>query len=521
MYGLYYLNLYFKKYGRQIFYAVVFASFWIKGLIFLDPDFGWRLKTGELMLTKGIPFKDPFTYSMPSFPFVDHAWLQSLMFSLLFPAIGKVGLALIYTSFALLALKIADSTISSNIKADLGLVYRRSLDGDFGVFSNFVLLLTTSLLFVFFGVRVQILTWVFLAISLKVIFDKTLWEKFSYFLPLLFLVWANFHGGFVSGLMSLFIVLATRSFRKRRLSFPLLAIFVSCVFITLVNPYGIGVWREVWSSIFDSNLRWTINEWMPAITMLNLPMIVVGTFSSVFIWKQRKFLEHEEVFLFFFFLIQAITSRRHLPLLVIVGLPITTKAIWSFYSQLKSSKPALKRLYQAYKWTWMGVLVIILFQLIFDYSEGIALTEGNYYPRGAVTYLKQSNPSGQIFSEYGWGGYLIWKMPEKKVFIDGRMPSWRWHAPEGEEDSAFDDYNKLLKGDLDYKKVFDKYNIQIVVWVKQKEKTALNTYFEKAENFLTQFGYQKQEFKLLKQLENDGWRKVYQDEVSVVIKKED
>jgi hypothetical protein len=25
-----------------------------------------------------------------------------------------------------------------------------------------------------------------------------------------------------------------------------------------------------------------------------------------------------------------------------------------------------------------------------------------------------------MFNDYGWGGYLIWNLPEEKVFIDGR-----------------------------------------------------------------------------------------------------
>lgn len=519
MYISYYLSVYLKKFGKVIFYTLTFILFWIKGMIFLDPDFGWRLKTGELILKEGIPFKDPFTYSMPSFPFVDHAWIQSLAFSYLYPAIGKLGLAFVYTFFAFIALKIAHSTLASKVKTDLASVYQKSLDKDLGDFSNFIFLLSASLLFVFFGVRVQIVSWVFLALLLKTIFEEDFWEKYKYFIPLLFLVWANLHGGFASGLISFFVVLIVKSFREKRIDFSAYFIFAASVLVTLINPYGFGVWREVWSSISDSNLRWTINEWMPAITMLNLPLIVLGTFSSVFIWKQRKLLKAEEVALFFLFLIQAIGSRRHIPLLVILGLPIATKAVWSFYNELKSQKPALLRLYQAYRWAWLGVLVIILFQLFFDYSEGISLTEENYYPKDAVLFLKENSPSGQIFTEYGWGGYLIWKMPERKVFIDGRMPSWRFIAPEGETNSAFDDYNRILKGELAYKEIFDKYDIQTVLWTKQKEDTPLDVYFEKAENFLTRFGYKKRDFKLLKQLERDGWIKVYQDDLAVIFQK--
>lgn len=520
MQGLNYLFFYIKKYGKQIFYTIAFILFWIKGIIFLDPDFGWRLVTGGLILTGKIPYKDPFSYSMPSFPFVDHAWSQSLLFSILFHSVGKVGLALVYTLFAFLALRVAHSVIARNIKKDLVQIFKNSLSGNYGDFANFIYLLTTSLLFVFFGVRVQVLTWVFLSLFLKVVFDEGLWERYRSFLPLLFIVWANIHGGFASGLISLLIIFFARFVSSRKIDYYSIFLLVACLLSTLINPYGFGVWREVWSSIADQNLRWSINEWMPAITMLNLPMVLVGTLSSVFVWKQRKFLKLEEFLLFFFFLLQAVGSRRHLPLMVLVGLPIVSKAIWTFYLELKTRKDAIKRLYQAYKWAWIGVLVIILFQLFFDYSEGISLTEENYYPKDAVEYLKENPTSGEIFSEYGWGGYLIWKIPEKKVFIDGRMPSWSWKAPPGELDSAFKVYSEIIKGDLNYDDIFNKYNIRYVLWTRQKEDNPLDIYFEKIENFLIKFGYKKKRLKLLKQLEEDGWKKIYQNNKSEIYERQ-
>jgi hypothetical protein len=42
------------------------------------------------------------------------------------------------------------------------------------------------------------------------------------------------------------------------------------------------------------------------------------------------------------------------------------------------------------------------------------------YPVGAVEYLRQNPQPTGMFNEYGWGGYLIWQLPEQRVFIDGR-----------------------------------------------------------------------------------------------------
>jgi len=92
-------------------FVILFAAFWLKGNLFLDPDFGWRLKTGELVLTQGIPETDPFTYTMPSFPWVDHAWSQSLLMYIAHSLSGYAGLALVYSLFAVLALWITNKRL--------------------------------------------------------------------------------------------------------------------------------------------------------------------------------------------------------------------------------------------------------------------------------------------------------------------------------------------------------------------------------------------------------------------------
>jgi hypothetical protein len=49
-------------------------------------------------------------------------------------------------------------------------------------------------------------------------------------------------------------------------------------------------------------------------------------------------------------------------------------------------------------------------------------------PVGAAEYLRQ-NPGGKLFNEMGYGSYLIWAIPEQKVFIDPRVelyPMEQW-----------------------------------------------------------------------------------------------
>jgi hypothetical protein len=42
-------------------------------------------------------------------------------------------------------------------------------------------------------------------------------------------------------------------------------------------------------------------------------------------------------------------------------------------------------------------------------------------PVGAVEWIREHRPDGEMFNPYNWGGYLVWALwPEYRVFVDGR-----------------------------------------------------------------------------------------------------
>jgi len=63
------------------------------------------------------------------------------------------------------------------------------------------------------------------------------------------------------------------------------------------------------------------------------------------------------------------------------------------------------------------------------------------FPYEKVQEIKRLGIEGDMFNEYDWGGYLIWKLPEYKTFVDGRMPSWR----DDTGYSAFEEYLEIRK----------------------------------------------------------------------------
>jgi hypothetical protein len=77
------------------------------------------------------------------------------------------------------------------------------------------------------------------------------------------------------------------------------------------------------------------------------------------------------------------------------------------------------------------------------------------YPDGAVAYMKANGIQGRLFNDWDWGGYLIWHMPEMKVFIDSRGD------PYGST-GVFKDYWSAIT-DQNPQAVFDKYQVEYVL----------------------------------------------------------
>lgn len=78
--------------------------------------------------------------------------------------------------------------------------------------------------------------------------------------------------------------------------------------------------------------------------------------------------------------------------------------------------------------------------------------------------MKKHHITGRVFALYGWGGYLLWKLPGAAPYIDGRMPEWRW----GQKDprytgNAFKEYYEILGGDIPVSVLTQKYGIRFAL----------------------------------------------------------
>jgi hypothetical protein len=77
---------------------------------------------------------------------------------------------------------------------------------------------------------------------------------------------------------------------------------------------------------------------------------------------------------------------------------------------------------------WLGVAALLWAGIsIFgvDNQKLNAAVAANF-PADAVDAIRKQGLKGPVFNDFGWGGYLIWALPDDPVVIDGRTTVHGW-----------------------------------------------------------------------------------------------
>src|SRR5437870_6887692 len=213
-----------------------FLIFLLSTRVITDIDLGWHLKVGEYIVqTKSIPTSDLFSFSQKNYPYVYHSWASEITLYLTDNFFNLWGVSLLYALISTLSIYFLykSSRIISKDKAS---------------YTYFILV--TPLIFSVASARTRAFGFLFFSISyfLLLRFKETK-SNLIYLLPLVFLLWANFHPTFLFGLILMAIsTLTLLIFREinrqsaKKLIFVLLLSFLA----TFLNPYGLKLIKEIY-----------------------------------------------------------------------------------------------------------------------------------------------------------------------------------------------------------------------------------------------------------------------------------
>jgi len=406
------------------------GAVYIAGRAFaVDPDLWWHVKNGQNILdTHHWPTTDPYSFTVAGSPWLSYEWLGDVLFGAVARIAGLQGLdaLLIVLGSAILTSLYAYAALrSGNSKA--GFITAAALYA----------LVTPSL-----SLRPQMLGYLFIILTLIAL------EYFRqgklpalWFLPPLFLVWINTHGSWVIGLGVLFVFWAggLMSFRigsieARRWTaqqrIHLEVAFLLCLAAIPLTPYGtrLAAYPFTVASSLPVNLA-NVLEWQPMPFNLLGGKIFLALLLGFFLVQMalRFSCRLDELVLFVGGSVVACLHLRFVLLFVpfFSGLLVMVLARWV---------PAYDRQKDKYAVNFaLMASVIAAMAWYFPTRANMQEVILRKFPVRAVDYLKTHVVPGPMYNTYGYGGYLIWALPQQKVFIDGRGDLY-------EVGGAFSDY---------------------------------------------------------------------------------
>ncbi|MCK5211437.1 hypothetical protein KAJ89_01925 [Candidatus Parcubacteria bacterium] len=433
-------------------FFVLLASILIKNSFsYLDPDLGWHLRVGgEILENRAVPETENYLYLISGKSWVDHEWLLNVISYLFFNYSTYIGLSLF---FALTAVAIFILLYCYTRK------YFLKHKANILVFVLFLLGVMASVPSL--GVRLQEYTLLNLLV-LIILLHKTSKSdnfKYLYWLPLLFLWWANIHGGYLIGFVVMFMWGAYRIigpyiskwnklekfFFDKKVSkenlITMILIFLLAIIATLFTPYGLKLYTFLGGNYSDTFYFTHIIEWLPA---WYYPIIVYQLFYAalatamlvLMLVPQKGYGQQFKINIWhyglsWFFFILAIKSRRHFPLFVVISFPLLAQFVNVYFTAGSASfKEFLKTNIFVKIYVILAiVLSILITNLQTNYTADPFINPKfcERYPCAATQFMKSDVKylGPRIFNAYDWGGYLDYIWPQKQLFIDGRLPIYK------------------------------------------------------------------------------------------------
>ena len=271
--------------------------------------------------------------------------------------------------------------------------------------------------------RPQVISFLFSAILVGLLFRLEN-ERFPHWLlPLLMLFWANLHGGFIVGdiILVLFGMGAILEYRSesKRLKRCLFWVF-SSLLASFFNPTGWLAFQEAFN-LYNTQLMSTVTEYQNTLAAFKAGeyyLIVLWLFVGLYwlgVFLQRR-LVWPEIFIAVFLTWFSLAHLRNVGFFTVAMLPFIGQGLGPL---LPKEARKIKIVTLVLVSLSVAVLVFrgsILFSLRDRADVGLQAQTASL-----VRFLEKSDLTGHMFNSYDLGGYLLWRFyPQRQVFIDSR-----------------------------------------------------------------------------------------------------
>ena len=486
---------------KTIYYIIPFLYIGILSLMEFNigfNDLGTCLKIGEVMIEKGaIVSQDIFTHTFDGLKYINSGWLSQVLMALCEKAGGLNSLLLLRTILLFLYVGILYHLINNQTKKNYKITF---------IFMLFAFITGIYI----WQIRPQLF-----AIPLFVFFYSQILQKKEIrnssilLLSLLMILWVNLHSSFPLGIMLSGIFLlgdaGEKYYRKRDIKKlirdpylkRLILLLIILTSVTLINPYGINIWKDVWGNSSVSVTR--SSEWLP--TKMNnfsgYSLIVSVVLAGIILKYSKRKITFTEALLLLSFLFAGFKAVRMILWWGIVSAPILATHFCSIEVVQKKISRQKNGVSPESECLPLNILFLIFIVLVFvsllpwlrpyhPIKSMRVFLKSQIEPEAITYYIKKQDLKGNMFNNIHWGSYIVWKLwPEHKIFADNRLHI----IPE----KIWKDYTDVHFGLANWPNILDRYKISFVVLSKEDNKRTIE--FIRA---------------------HPAWKKVYEDKMGAI-----
>lgn len=411
-----------------MFFAIVLAC----GLTPMQTDTWWQLRAGrDMWRSRSVLLTDIYSHTAYGSFWPNHEWLAEVVFYALF----KVGGLPLLTLFA-----------TGLIAGGWVLSWRLAKGPVRERFTWVTLALLPSSLW--WEPRPHAFSLLFIVTTVVLLARRRPW-----WLPLVFVLWANCHGGVLLGFVLLGAGLGVQTLLAPRTWPQAALVFLACMVAATATPLGLSFWSEIPKSLARIHL-YPLDEWRPP-QVTDVRMLPFWTIAGAFCYglirnrHRLRRLAPDEATVYacaVALLPMALSAIRNVGPFLMIAAPALTSLI-RIHRQSDGAVQVERPLLNAAVMTTAALAVALT--LAWAYVNRIPKLRWAPVPPGALAALPQCPDN--LYNRYDEGGYLLWFSPERKVFMDGRQDPF--------PPALVLEHIRMETGSGDFRDVFSRHNI--------------------------------------------------------------
>jgi hypothetical protein len=419
-----------------------------------DTDLWGHIQYGREVLADGrLPQTSTWTYAVEGVPWINHENLAELWLAYAYDNFGIWGLTL---SRLLISLTICGLMIWSGRIAKAGW-----LAIGLSVF------IASKLMCLHWHFRPQVMTYLAFAILLimwqyvfaswsEVLAGDSLAlqeyrrrKRWMWCLPILFCLWANAHGGFVAGLVVMAVYLGIRfvelgrwlsrferpPFWKSWDLWQLFLVGLGSVAATLINPYGLELWRFMWMALRLPRTEILDFQPLPWFSTAALMVWIIVSVVIAGLVRGGRRPDLAQICLLGLILWQGLSHIRHIVIFAILAgfwLPAYLQPLIDWLVQRSRESrfacwllPSLFQTRSQSRPLVVAGLSAVVFACCLRTLPDLrcVAVERNEYPVSALQFMEDNGLQGKTLVSFNWGQYVLGYFATKQnglIAIDGR-----------------------------------------------------------------------------------------------------